>query len=48
VPQRLVNDYLICVGTLARLLKDESIRTALMQAKTPAQFVDILKNAQPP
>ncbi len=48
VPQRLVNDYLICVGTLARLLKDESIRAALMRAKTPAQFVDILKNAEPP
>ena len=48
VPQRLVNDYLICVGTLARLLSDESIRAALMRAKTPAQFVDILKNAQPP
>src|SRR6266446_8396339 len=46
LPQRLVNDYLICVGTLARLLKDESIRAALMRAKTPAQFVDILKNAQ--
>ena len=48
LPQRLVNDYLICVGTLARLLKDESIRAALMRAKTPAQFVDILKNAEPP
>jgi mannitol/fructose-specific phosphotransferase system IIA component (Ntr-type) len=48
VPQRLANDYLICVGTLARLLKDESIRAALMGTKTPAQFVDILKNAQPP
>jgi len=48
VPQRLVNDYLICVGTLALLLKDESIRAALMRAKTPAQFVDILKNAEPP
>jgi mannitol/fructose-specific phosphotransferase system IIA component (Ntr-type) len=48
VPQRLVNDYLICVGTLARLLKDESIRAALMRAKTAAQFVDILKNAELP
>lgn len=48
VPQRLVNDYLICVGTLARLLQDESNRAALMQAETRAQFVDILKNAEPP
>jgi mannitol/fructose-specific phosphotransferase system IIA component (Ntr-type) len=44
----MVNDYPICVGTLARLLKEESIRAALMRAKTPAQLVDILKNADLP
>jgi mannitol/fructose-specific phosphotransferase system IIA component (Ntr-type) len=48
VPQRLANDYLICVGTLTRLLRDEFIRAALMQTKTPAQFVGILKDACPP
>src|SRR3989440_9462122 len=27
VPERLVNDYLICVGALVRLVKDDAIRT---------------------
>ena len=43
VPQRLANEYLITVGALARLLKDESVRTALMRAKTAADFVDLLR-----
>ena len=42
VPERLVNDYLICVGTLVRLTKDEAIRTALLEAETPRQFLDTL------
>jgi mannitol/fructose-specific phosphotransferase system IIA component (Ntr-type) len=42
VPERLVNDYLICVGTLVRLTKDDAIRTALLEAETPRQFLDTL------
>ena len=42
VPERLVNDYLICVGTLVRLTKDEAIRTALLEAETPRQFLETL------
>jgi mannitol/fructose-specific phosphotransferase system IIA component (Ntr-type) len=42
VPERLVNDYLICVGTLVRLTKDEAIRTALLEAETPGQFLETL------
>jgi mannitol/fructose-specific phosphotransferase system IIA component (Ntr-type) len=42
VPERLVNDYLICVGTLVRLVKDEPIRTTLVEAQTPRQFLDAL------
>ena len=42
VPERLVNDYLICVGTIARLLKDEVTRSTLLDADTPQQFVDML------
>ena len=45
VPQRLVNDYLICVGTLARLVKDDATRAALLRAQAAAEFVDILKRA---
>src|SRR5438093_13511283 len=42
VPERLVNDYLICVGALVRLVKDDAIRTALLKADQPAQFLDAL------
>ena len=42
VPERLVNDYLICVGTLARLVKDDAIRATLLRAETPREFLDAL------
>jgi mannitol/fructose-specific phosphotransferase system IIA component (Ntr-type) len=42
VPQRLINDYLICVGTLARLVKDDVTRAVLLHAKTPRQLLDAL------
>ena len=43
VPQRLVNDYLICLGALARLIKNDATRNALMRAKTAAEFIEILR-----
>ena len=42
VPQQLVNDYLICVGTLARLVKDDALRSILLRAETPREFLDAL------
>jgi mannitol/fructose-specific phosphotransferase system IIA component (Ntr-type) len=42
VPERLVKDYLICLGTLARLVKDDAIRAALLRAQTPREFLDAL------
>jgi len=42
VPERLVNDYLICVGTLVRLVRDDAIRSALLRAQTSREFVDAL------
>jgi len=45
VPERLVNDYLICVGTLARLLKDEATRSRLLHAETPRGFIETLTSA---
>jgi mannitol/fructose-specific phosphotransferase system IIA component (Ntr-type) len=42
VPERLVNDYLICVGTLVRLLRDDATRSALLYAQTPREFIDAL------
>jgi mannitol/fructose-specific phosphotransferase system IIA component (Ntr-type) len=44
VPQQLVNDYLICVGTLARLVKDDAIRSTLLGAQTSREFLDALTN----
>jgi mannitol/fructose-specific phosphotransferase system IIA component (Ntr-type) len=42
VPERLVNDYLICVGTLVRLVREHAIQSALLHAQTPREFVDAL------
>jgi mannitol/fructose-specific phosphotransferase system IIA component (Ntr-type) len=45
VPQRLVSDYLVCVGALARIAKDENIRTQLLHASTADEFIEILRVA---
>jgi mannitol/fructose-specific phosphotransferase system IIA component (Ntr-type) len=42
VPERLVNDYLICVGTLVRLVRDDATRSALLHVQTPREFIDAL------
>jgi mannitol/fructose-specific phosphotransferase system IIA component (Ntr-type) len=43
VPRRLISDYLVCVGALARLLKDAEVRNRLLYAETPKEFLDILR-----
>jgi mannitol/fructose-specific phosphotransferase system IIA component (Ntr-type) len=45
VPERLVNDYLICVGTLARQVRDDATRSVLLHAETPREFIDALTAA---
>ncbi len=45
VPQQMVNDYLVCVGALARTLRHEGTREALLEAATPAEFFDRLRGA---
>ena len=42
VPERLLSDYLVCVGTLARLGKDETIRARLLNVETPREFIEAL------
>lgn len=42
VPERLLSDYLVVVGTLARLTQNETIRSKLLSAETPGEFVDAL------
>jgi len=43
IPQRMVSDYLVCVGALARVTRDEEIRQALMRAETAGEFVELLR-----
>ena len=43
VPQRLVNDYLVLVGTLARVTRDQQHRNTLFAAATPAEFSAVLR-----
>ena len=43
VPQRRVTEYLVCVGALARVVKDKEGREALMAAKTAEEFVEVLR-----
>ncbi len=45
VPTRMVTDYLVCVGALARITKDPANRAALMDVATPAEFVELLRAA---
>jgi mannitol/fructose-specific phosphotransferase system IIA component (Ntr-type) len=42
VPERLLSDYLVCVGTLARLVKDDTIRSRLLNVETPREFIEAL------
>ena len=46
VPQQMVNDYLVCVGSLARVLNDEDTRQALRAASTATEFLDRLRDQQ--
>ncbi len=45
VPQQMIQDYLVCVGTLARLVSKDQIRAALMKATTPAEFAEQLRKS---
>ncbi len=45
VPRQMIQDYLVCVGALARLTRDKAIREALLKAATAAEFVEQLRTA---
>ena len=44
VPQRMVTDYLVCVGTIARIVKPKERRDALMNAATAEELAEILRS----
>jgi mannitol/fructose-specific phosphotransferase system IIA component (Ntr-type) len=43
VPQRMVTSYLVCVGAVARVVRDKARRQALMTATSPEEFVEVLR-----
>lgn len=43
VPQRMVTDYLVCVGAVARVVKDKECREKLMAAPTAEEFVQLMR-----
>jgi len=42
-PKALISDYLVCVGALARTVKNKEMCERLMRAKTPTEFAQLLK-----
>jgi mannitol/fructose-specific phosphotransferase system IIA component (Ntr-type) len=45
VPERLISDYLVVVGAIARITKDRPLRTLLLHAETVDEFVATLLGA---
>jgi mannitol/fructose-specific phosphotransferase system IIA component (Ntr-type) len=43
VPQRMVTSYLVCVGGLARVVKDKERREALMSVATGEEFIELMR-----
>ena len=42
VPRRMVNDYLVFVGGLARVVNDAKTRDALMNSQDRAEFIELI------
>ena len=42
VPERLISDYLVVVGAIARITKDRPLRTLLLHAETADDFIATL------
>jgi mannitol/fructose-specific phosphotransferase system IIA component (Ntr-type) len=45
VPERLISDYLVVVGAIARTTKDRPLRTLLLHAETTEDFIATLLQA---
>src|SRR2546423_2473351 len=45
VPERLISDYLVVVGAIARITKDRPLRTLLLHAESVDDFVATLLSA---
>jgi len=45
VPERMISDYLVVVGAIARITRDSPLRTLLMHAESVNEFVSTLLGA---
>ncbi len=45
VPQKLINDYLVVIGTIARTTKDDALRTLLLHAENVDDFLATMQAA---
>jgi len=45
VPERLISDYLVVVGAIARIAKDRPLRTLLLHAENVEDFIATLLSA---
>ena len=45
VPQKMINDYLVVIGTIARTTKDDALRTLLLHAENVADFITTVQAA---
>jgi mannitol/fructose-specific phosphotransferase system IIA component (Ntr-type) len=45
VPQKLINDYLVVIGTIARTTKDSALRTLLVHAESVPDFIATMQAA---
>jgi len=46
VPERLISDYLVVVGAIARITKDPPLRTLLLHAESAKDFIATLLGAR--
>jgi mannitol/fructose-specific phosphotransferase system IIA component (Ntr-type) len=45
VPERLISDYLVVVGAIARITRDRPLRTLLLHAESVDEFIGTLLSA---
>jgi mannitol/fructose-specific phosphotransferase system IIA component (Ntr-type) len=42
VPEKLINDYLVVIGAIARVTKDKPLRTLLLHAESVSEFIETM------
>lgn len=45
VPEKLITDYLVVIGAIARVTKDAPLRTLLLHAETAREFLATMRSA---